>query len=63
MGFDPKLGLDNAPESIAALKYSFVIFPPIPMLIAAVLLYTFPLGRREQEVLRQKIEAVHGTRR
>ena len=63
MGFDPKLGLDNAPESIAALKYSFVIFPPIPMLIAAVLLYTFPLGRREQEALRQKIEAVHGTRK
>ncbi|HEX7036049.1 MAG TPA: MFS transporter [Pseudomonadales bacterium] len=62
MGFDPALGLDNSPTAIAALKYAFVLFPPIPMLIAAYLLHTFPLGRSEQEALREQIERVHGRR-
>jgi glycoside/pentoside/hexuronide:cation symporter, GPH family len=62
MGFQPELGLDNDPAAIAALKYVFVIFPPIPMLIAAILLYRFPLGRIEQEALRRELEAKHGAR-
>lgn len=62
MGFDPALGLDNSPTAIAALKYAFVLFPPVPMLIAAYLLHTFPLGRREQEALRDRIDRMHGRR-
>jgi len=62
MGFQPELGLDNSPESIAAIKYVFVLFPPIPMVIAAYLLYTFPLGRAEQEDLRRRIDGIHGRR-
>jgi Na+/melibiose symporter-like transporter len=62
MGFKPELGLNNEPEAIAALKYVFVILPPVPMLIAAYLLYTFPLGRVEQEALRRQIEQKHGSR-
>jgi Na+/melibiose symporter-like transporter len=62
MGFRPELGLDNEPSAIAAIKYVFVILPPVPMLIAAYLLYTFPLGRAEQEVLRRQIDQAHGPR-
>jgi glycoside/pentoside/hexuronide:cation symporter, GPH family len=62
MGFQPQLGLDNDPSAIAALKYVFVIFPPIPMIIAAFLLYRFPLGRLEQEALRRELDARHGVR-
>jgi glycoside/pentoside/hexuronide:cation symporter, GPH family len=61
-GFVPELGLENTSASIAAIKYSFVLFPPIPMVIAAYLLYTFPLGRKEQEAVRREIESIHGTR-
>jgi hypothetical protein len=32
------------------------------MLIAAWLLYRFPLGRREQEALRRELDTRHGVR-
>jgi Na+/melibiose symporter-like transporter len=59
LGFDPS-GHHNTPEGIAALKYVFAIFPPIPMVIVAWLLFTFPLGKKEQVELRRKIHEVHG---
>ena len=60
MGFDPALGVDNTEEALAALRYSFAIFPPIPMVIAAVLLYTFPMDRSKQEEAQREIQARHG---
>jgi len=61
MGFQPELGSNNTPEAINALKYAYVIFPPIPMLIAAYLLYTFPLGQKEQKENRKQIDSVYGS--
>lgn len=31
------------------------------MLITGILLYTFPLGKKQQEELRRKIDETHGT--
>jgi Na+/melibiose symporter-like transporter len=59
LGFDPS-GHHNTPQSIAALRYVFGIFPPIPMVIVACLLFTFPLGKKAQEELRVKIRETHG---
>lgn len=60
MGFDPT-GQANTPETILALKYVFVIFAPLPMFLAAYLLYNFPLGSKQQEELRRRIDAARTT--
>jgi len=59
-GFDPS-GHHNTPQSIMALKYAFVFFPPIPFLAVAWLLWTFPIGRKEQEEMRRQIRETHGS--
>ena len=54
IGFIP--GGDNTIETITALKYMF-IFIPIPlMLLAALIMWTFPLNRARQQKLRRLIE-------
>lgn len=60
MGFDPQLGLNNTQDALDAIKYAFVLFPPIPMLIAGYLLMTFPLGREQQREIQEKIRSTHG---
>ena len=55
IGFDPS-GKNNTPEAINALRYMFALMPSIPVLIGAYLIYTFPLGHKEQEELRRQID-------
>lgn len=59
VGFDPS-SKTNSQESIDALRYMYGLIPPIPMLLTAVLLYTFPLGRKEHEEVRRQIAEKHG---
>jgi glycoside/pentoside/hexuronide:cation symporter, GPH family len=61
VGFD-FTGKHNTPQSIAWLKYVYVLFPPIPLLITAWLAYTFPLGKKQQEELRDQIREQHGVK-
>ncbi len=59
MGFDPS-SKTNTPEAINALRLTFGLFPPIPLLLTALLLWKFPLGRAQHAELRAKITAKHG---
>lgn len=58
-GFDPSSNV-NTPEAIDALRWTFALFPPVPMLLTALLLWKFPLGRAQHAALRAQIAARHG---
>jgi len=58
-GFDPG-SKTNSPESVAALRYMFGLIPPVPLIVTAILLYTFPLGQKEHEDVRRRIAERHG---
>ena len=60
--FAGELRLDNAPQALAAPRYSFVLFLPIPIIIAACLLYTFAVGFKQQEVRRRECASFQGVR-
>lgn len=57
LGFDPT-GKANTPESIAAIKYLYAFAPTIPLLLAAVVMWRFPLGSKAQSELRGKLDAM-----
>ena len=59
MGFDPA-SKTNTPEAINSLRLVFGLFPPIPLLLTALLLWKFPLGRAQHAELRAAIAAKHG---
>jgi len=56
LGFDPT-GRHNTPASVAAIKYCFAFAPTLPILLAAALMWKFPLGAKQQAELRARIDA------
>ena len=60
--FDPH-GLHNTPQSLNALRITFALAPTIPILLASLLLWNFPLGSKRQGELRAQIEALRASRR
>ncbi|GAK46729.1 major facilitator transporter [Tepidicaulis marinus] len=56
IGFTPKAGA-NSPETLNQLLYIYVGFPAVFMLLAAYVIWRFPLGRAAQAELRRRIEA------
>jgi GPH family glycoside/pentoside/hexuronide:cation symporter len=59
IGFDPT-GKANTQQSVDAIKYCYSLLPTIPLLLAAWLMWRFPLGSKEQGELREQIEARRG---
>ncbi|MCR5879553.1 MFS transporter [Phenylobacterium sp. J367] len=55
-GFDPT-GKSNTPESLSTLRLTFALAPTIPVLLAGLLLWNFPLGSKRQGELRAQIDA------
>ncbi|MGK2739816.1 MFS transporter [Tepidicaulis sp. LMO-SS28] len=62
IGFVPKAGA-NSPETLDNLLYIYVGFPAAFMLLTALVVWRFPLGRKAQAELRQKIEALEKRKR
>lgn len=56
IGFDPS-GKHNTPQTIAAVKYAYAFAPTVPLLLAAWLMWNFPLGSKEQAELRDRLNA------
>jgi len=62
VGFDPT-GKHNTPETLNAVRISFALAPTIPVLLAGLLLWRFPLGSKQQAELREAIDARAGRKR
>src|SRR5690606_5372808 len=46
-----KSGVANSAEALDALRYTFVFFPVVALIIGMALMWRFPLGRQEQAEL------------
>ncbi len=55
-GFDPT-GKHNTPDSLNTLRLAFALAPTVPVLVAALLLWNFPLGSKRHGELRSEIDA------
>ncbi len=56
IGFDKTRGAVNTPEAIQGLEWMFIAFPSISMLLAALVMWNFPLDQSRQQALRNEIE-------
>ncbi|MDB5425189.1 MAG: melB [Phenylobacterium sp.] len=61
-GFDPT-GKTNTEASLWTLRLTFALAPTLPVLLAGVLLWNFPLGSKRQAELRAEIDARREARR
>ncbi len=61
-GFDPT-GKHNTADSLNAMRITFALAPTIPVLLAGVLLWNFPLGSKKHGELRAEIESARASRR
>ena len=52
-----KAGAMNSDQAISALRYTFVFFPMVALIVGMALMWRFPLGRKEQAELRQQLAA------
>ncbi|MCR5879572.1 hypothetical protein [Phenylobacterium sp. J367] len=59
VGFDPT-GKNNTPEAIDAVRIAFALAPTVPVVLAGLLLWNFPLGSKRQAELRAAIDARAG---
>ncbi|MDB5425412.1 MAG: melB [Phenylobacterium sp.] len=60
-GFDPT-GKHNTAASLEAMRLTFALAPTIPVLLAGLLLWNFPLGSKKQAELRAEIDAMRARR-
>lgn len=56
IGFDKARGAVNTPEAIHGLEWMFIAFPTIAMLLAARVMWNFPLDQSRQKALRSEID-------
>ena len=55
IGFSGEIGAPNSPTALMGILDVFVILPALLLLVAAILLWSFPLDEREQLRLRAQI--------
>lgn len=53
-----RTGVSNGETAIDALRFVFVFFPVVALCAGMMLMWRFPLGRKEQEALRQRLSAI-----
>lgn len=55
-GFDPTPGAVNTPEAIMGLKYTYAILPALILVIAALMVWNYPLSNERQQRIRGAID-------
>lgn len=58
IGFNKDRGAVNTPEAINGLEWMFIAFPCLSMLLAAAVMWNFPLDQTKQQALRDEIDDV-----
>lgn len=56
IGFNKDRGAVNTPEAINGLEWMFIAFPTGAMLLAAAVMWNFPLDQKRQQALRHEIK-------
>ncbi|HEX4196252.1 MAG TPA: MFS transporter [Caulobacteraceae bacterium] len=57
MGYQPKLGVHNAPHAILGLKIAYVIAPSVLYALSILFAWFFPIDRRRQQIIRSRLES------
>ena len=56
VGFDASLGVDNTEDAISGMKYVYAFLPAAIFLLAAIVIWNYPLDREAQKQTRAAIE-------
>lgn len=56
-GFDDKAGVDNPPQALSALQYSFTALPAVLGLISSWIIWKYPLTADRQADIRAQLDA------
>ena len=56
VGFDAGLGVDNTPAAILGIKYIYALLPAAIFMLAAIVIWNYPLDREAQRRVRAAID-------
>ncbi len=56
VGFDASLGTDNSPDAIMGVKYVYALLPAAIFILAAIVIWNYPLDRAAQQRIRAEID-------